>query len=391
MKKRLRLLQVCTGLWIEGESGGIAKFVVELSRALDQSDIEPVILALWDYGTSSESARRSRLQEEGIEVRTAAPWDSRAGILNMAWAFQGMLKILRQTPVDIIHSHSEFGDFAAPLLKRITGTAKVVRTLHNHEWRRRTYLRPVVRLLYPFLFDAEFAVGPQIKASLDGRWMARLLKKQALFLNNAINLDYFDAPVAAVADYKKDLELPADSLVIGSVGRLVEQKGYDVLLRALAEVVRGCPRVYLLLIGAGRCEKALRHLASELSVAPHVVFTGPRSDVPALLKCLDLFVSSSLWEGLPTVIMEAMAAGVPVLATDIPGTRDLIRHQFNGWLVPPGSSAALTEGILAALNEPVVRQRLRTQGRETVKAFSMKSAAARHIQVYSAISAKGPV
>jgi glycosyltransferase involved in cell wall biosynthesis len=97
---------------------------------------------------------------------------------------------------------------------------------------------------------------------------------------------------------------------------------------------------------------------------------------------MDLFVSSSLWEGLPTVIMESLAAGTPVVATAIPGTQDLISPRVNGWLADAGDSQDLAKQILLALNDPVKRKKFSAAGQQTVQEFSISSVAEKHARLY---------
>lgn len=388
MTRRIRVLELCTGLLVEGDSGGITQFVVELSRAFAGSSIEPVIGALWDYGTAFEAERATYLRHAGLEVWPAALWRKPQGAWNVVHAFQCLRAELIKSPVDVIHCHTEFGSPLAIALKQVSLTPIVMRTLHSHEWQRRPYLRPLARLIYPLAFDCEIGIGPQVQASLNTRWLAQRLGRRALFLNNAIPLRRFENVEVDVAALRASLGLPPEALVIGSVGRLAEEKGFDVLLRALPPILAVLPNVYCVLIGMGRCENELRALAHTLGIAERVLFTGPRTDVPALLRCFNLFVSASRWEGLSTVIMEAMASGVPVLATDIIGTRPLIQHHHTGWLVPPEDVTALAHGVVQALQQTEQSQRHAARAREAVRAFSIETVAAQHVELYQTLMQK---
>ena len=136
-----------------------------------------------------------------------------------------------------------------------------------------------------------------------------------------------------------------------SVGRLMPQKGYDILLRALALVLTAHPRAHLTLIGEGPDRAALEALAGELGLSGAVTFAGFRTNPYPYLRAGDLFVSSSRYEGLPNVILEALACGTPVVATDCPGaTRELIEDGRTGWLVPSESPVALATGIQRGLS-----------------------------------------
>ena len=151
---------------------------------------------------------------------------------------------------------------------------------------------------------------------------------------------------------KQSLGLPANATIIGSIGRLTEQKGYHLFIEAAANVLQRYPDTWFLLVGNGHLDAALQAQAHTAGIADRFLFTGARTDVDELLPILTLFVNSSLWEGLPTVILESMAARVPVVATAVSGNTELIQHQQTGYLVPANNATALADGIIHMLNAP---------------------------------------
>jgi glycosyltransferase involved in cell wall biosynthesis len=387
MAHPLRILEICPGFAIEGRSGGVGQYVLSLCRALNRYKIEPILCGLWHYGTLFENERLTTLRNEGFVALTAAPWQNQLGFLNVYTAFQGIWAFLRKNPVDIIHSHAEFSDFAALGLKYVTNTPVVMRTLHSHEWGRRPFLRFLARMFYPLTFDCEVGISPDVKAQLDQRFLARLGHRYAAQINNAIPLNRFqDAGAIDVKSIKANLGLPVNSLVVGYVGRLVKQKGLDLLLQAFTQVRQVIPQTRLVFIGSGEQESDFKKLADHLQISEYVIFAGMRNDVPVLLKCFDLFVLASQWEGLPTAMMEAMAAGVPVLGTNVSGTRDLVRPRETGWLVERTVSA-ITDGILDALRHPEEREALANRARDFIQSFDIKTMAKQYEDLYQTLAA----
>ncbi len=382
MTKPIRVLLVATGLAIEGQSGGITRFVVDLAQAFNREQVEPVVAGLWNYGESYEQTQRCRLEAAGIEVIIGARWQRRASVLNVAFTFRGLLAALTRRPVDIIHVHSEFAEFPAIWLRAFTRTPVLIRTLHNREWIRRPWLRPLARAIYPLTYEAEIGISPDVVNSLDARWLAQRLGRQALYLPNAVNLQRFAGPIRASVETRQALGLSPQAVLIGSVGRLAKQKGYEYLLKAAPLVLAYLPQAHFLLMGDGPLKAELRHLAGQLGLEAHVTFAGPRSDIEACLGCLDLFVSASLWEGLPTVIMESMAAGTPVVATNIPGSRELVQPGLTGWLAPPGDPSALAAVILEALQDRDRRCQYALAAKESVRLYSIEAVAAHHTELY---------
>lgn len=166
---------------------------------------------------------------------------------------------------------------------------------------------------------------------------------------NGISVEKYISTVPKLT-LRAQLNLPTDCILLGSIGRLVPQKGFDILLQALAQLRRR--DLFLCIAGVGREEQNLRAQARELGLQARVVFMGYRRDVPALMHCLDLYVHASRFEGMPIVILEAMASGCPIVATAVDGTRELIQDARDGWLVPPEDPLALANAIQSALDDP---------------------------------------
>ncbi|MEZ4637263.1 MAG: glycosyltransferase [Caldilineaceae bacterium] len=143
---------------------------------------------------------------------------------------------------------------------------------------------------------------------------------------------------------KRALGIAPDAPVIGSVGRFSEQKGYRYFLEAAALLARDLPQARFVLVGSGETESALKTQADALNLGEKIIFTGARDDVETLLPIMDVFVSSSLWEGLPTVILEAMLAETPVVATAVAGTTELVEDGVTGALVPAAGCRAVGGG-----------------------------------------------
>jgi glycosyltransferase involved in cell wall biosynthesis len=152
--------------------------------------------------------------------------------------------------------------------------------------------------------------------------------------------------------------------VIVTIGRLDPQKGYGCLLRAFRQVLGQREQARLLVIGAGPEAPELRALAEELGVAEKVIFAGERTDGPLLASLARLYVQPSLFEGTPNALMEAMAAGVPVVATAVDGVPEIVTHGVSGWLVPPNEPAALAEAVLGALRDTQEAETVGRRGRE---------------------------
>ena len=183
---------------------------------------------------------------------------------------------------------------------------------------------------------------------------------------NAIDIEEFSRHMS-VRDAKRQLGLDETRLVVGAVGRLSPEKGFDQLIRAVATLVLDGFDLELLLAGEGDAEKELQDLAVELQIDDRVHFLGFRTDTIELYQAMDVFALSSLREGLPNVVLEAMAMEVPVLATRVAGVPNLITDGENGLIVPPNSTRRFIEGLRSLASSPEQRRRLANQGRKTIE------------------------
>lgn len=392
MSDRIRVYEIVSSFDIEGGGGGLTRFALTLSRNLNPQRFQPVVCALWDRGSEIERQHIEELQKDGIEAFCCAAWDEQHPYRSFYRAYQGLRTLLLANPADILHSHSEFSDMAVIFLKLAGKAPVLVRTMHNELraiWKRRPLRRLVFsQILDPLLFDLELGVSQFIKENLDGRWLARRLNRTAWAVPNALDIHRFQGETTLRLKTRRDLGIPDDAFVVGSVGRLARQKGYDVLVAAAAEVAKTYPEVRFVIVGDGIEAQVLRQQVNDLGLAEQVIFTGQRSDVEALLSAMDLFVCSSRWEGLSTVLMEAMATGIPIVATDIPGNRELLRDGENAWLVPTEDAQTLAMALKKTVRNPDLIHELAKQARMDVHAFGIEAVAAQHELLYQDVLAR---
>jgi len=384
---RPRILLLIMGLAIGEPMGGAERFGVELALHLNRSRFEPIVCGLWCHGVPSERYWLDCLAQAGIETFLAAEWEGGLSVSRYAQAIKNIAVHFQNRPVDLIHSHFQLGSVAALLLKRPLGARAIVRTAHaGKEWgdtHLAFFCRQVfTNWVFPLFFDLEVSVSCAQVEALNRRPYARLVGKKAVLSPNALSLVRFNRPDDRVSK-RKELGLPADSVVVGSVGRLREEKGYAVLLDAAVVVRSHIPQVRFLIVGDGELREALQKKAEQLGLTDMVIFTGARVEVESFYDVMDIFVLPSLWEGLSTVILESMASRVPVVATDLPGTRELVQPGRTGWLVKPGDPASLANGILQALSSPIDQTAFAQAALlEVVPRFSIEHVAGQYEQIY---------
>ena len=158
--------------------------------------------------------------------------------------------------------------------------------------------------------------------------------------------------------------------LVGTVTRLSPQKAPLDFVRAAAIVAWQYPQVWFMMVGDGPLRAEVEALAAEVGIAERLVLTGLRRDVPELMAAFDLFVLSSLWEGLPRVLPQAMATGLPVIVTACDGSAEAVTSGVNGFLVPPGEPQALAQQVITLLDDPALAQRMGAAGHQRAQEFS---------------------
>ena len=381
---RIKCLIIIRGLDIGGFNGGGDRFGLELAKALDPARFQVTVCAFYRYYTPAELLWENDLRQRTIPLFYAADWNENRRLAGILSGMRQVARHFARDPLDICHSHFQLGAMLSLYLKLLHPRLALVSTFHlKDDWSH----NPLLRLrkwiftdwVYPFFLTAAVGVSQEIAFSLSQAPGARLFGKKARYIPNALSISSSPGD----AQPTPDLGFTPAGRLLGVIGRLSPQKGITYLIQALPRVLAEYPAVELLVVGDGTERRALEEQVRQAGLAAHVHFLGLRQDIPALFSRLDLFVLPSLFEGLPTVILESMACGVPVVATDIPGTRELVEHGVNGWLVPPRNPALLAQAILNALNDPLACALVKKNGFTTSQSFTIQAIAVQYENLYA--------
>jgi glycosyltransferase involved in cell wall biosynthesis len=204
---------------------------------------------------------------------------------------------------------------------------------------------------------------------------------KVIYIANGIEIDRQDRSQARV-DIRTKLGIPVETKVLGIVARLSPQKAHCDLLQAYATVIKSHSDTRLLLVGDGPLRKKLERQARQLQLASQVIVLGDRADVADLLAVMDLFIHPSLFEGMPHAVMEAMAAGLPTVASAVDGVLDLIIGGESGWLIEPGNPTELAERIIFALNNQAIWPKM---GQMATCRIATEFSSQKMVAAYSAI------
>jgi glycosyltransferase involved in cell wall biosynthesis len=214
-------------------------------------------------------------------------------------------------------------------------------------------------------------------------------KNKITYIPNSIDTNTFCPNPKARENLRQELKL-GNNFVWLAVGRLEEQKDYPNLLQAFAQVVGQCPDGLLLICGRGILEDNLVKLTQELGLKNKVKFLRIRHDIPNLMNAVDAYVMSSAWEGMPIVLLEASAVGLPIVATDVSGNAEVVVDNQSGFIVPPHNSNALAEAMLNLMQvSPVDREKMGKIGRDHVLAkYDIEKVVNRWENLYRSLLAK---
>jgi glycosyltransferase involved in cell wall biosynthesis len=279
-------------------------------------------------------------------------------------------RLARRLDARILHVHgyaaADFGRLAA----RAAGCRLV---LHEHfaDPSMPAYQGVADRLLAP-LTDAAIAVSRSTRDFLVAQRHVPASKVRVIW--NGAPLDEF-APVSRerALRTRRALGLADDALVVGTIGRLSAQKGHRHLLDAAARAVRRLPSARFVIAGDGDLMAELRGQADSLGLGGAVVFAGHRTDVPDLLGAFDVFCLSSLYEGTPLALFEAMAAGKAIVSTAVDGCREVLEDGANGVLVPPAEPASLAAAIERVLRDGALRAALAAQALASSRLYDVRA------------------
>lgn len=379
---RIPVIQLVDGFATEEHAGGAAQFGIQLARHLDPQQYAAHVVALWRYNTPSEHRWIQQLHREGIGTSILIEEPKRLSI-DLARAALFLQQIIKRQGTQIINSHFERGDLLGLASKTLQcGKIGIVRTMHaDQQWQNRPWMGQLMNLAaFPWFFDAEAAISQATQKVMDARIAARIRNRKSVLLYNGVS----EQLIQTNPNTPRQLN-PPDRPCIAIIGRLAPQKGHSYFFQAAKQILQSYPQAEFWVIGHGELEEELRSMVQTLRIEQSVKFLGRRSDIPDLLRKIDIMISSSIWEGFPTVILEAMAAQTPVVATDVSGSRELVQDYKTGRLVPMRDPQALAGATLWMLDNPEQRTSMAQTAWQNIHHYTLEHTAAGYEQVYRGI------
>jgi glycosyltransferase involved in cell wall biosynthesis len=361
---------------VESAAGGTGRHVLDLSEGLLRRDCE--IHLIYSTGRVDQMFVTKLAQIPGLLHLALS---MRTNVHPSDWAIvRRVRRYMREFgPFDIIHGHSSKGGAIARLAALGTRGAAFY-TLHG------------LIMMDPCLPRRKWLAYLSIELAL-ARRTTRVIAVSPEESRAAVRLGFGSSRVILVPnglgpmnltprdEARASLGLGVDELAIGFVGRLVEQKAPELLVRAMAKTFAVVPRARLVMVGCGPMADELRHLAQLLGVAERILWLGER-DARQVLAAFDLFALPSRKEGLPYVVLEAMAAGLPIVATTSAGVEILIVRDQNGITVPPDDAEAFGSALVALLRDPERLLQYSMASRQRAALFTVDAMVERTLAAY---------
>lgn len=352
MKKPINLLYIIESL----NNGGAEVLTIRLTERIDRKRFNPMICSLSDQGPL-----RDILEEKNITYFTLGKKEGKDFGLPSR-----IRKLLKAKQIDIVHTHNQGPLLYTFLATRFLKHVVLIHTEHinlkmelSYSTRHMIFHWILLRFINGFISIAQHLSDHFVKNY-------NLSKNKIITIPNGIDVAKFEF-IQRTQTLKEELGFPEDTIIIGNISALREQKDHKTLISSMEIVKKQLPEAKLVIAGGGVLEKTLKQFVREKDLEEHVVFLGYRSDVANLLSGFDIFALSSLYEGLPLCLLEAMAAGLPVVATDVVGSNELIDNKYDGILIRAKDPDALGRALIELISDDKLRKKLGANGKNTVK------------------------
>jgi glycosyltransferase involved in cell wall biosynthesis len=287
-------------------------------------------------------------------------------------AFRKLVKLIRALRPHIVHTHTAKAGAIGRLAALVAGVPIRVHTFHGHVFRG--YFGPLTSRVYIWIerflgrfTDCVVAISERQRHDLCNVYRV-IPGRRCVVIPLGFDLHHFAASENRRGEIRRVLGCPEGRQLIGTVGRLVPIKNHQLFLEMARRILDVRDDVGFVIVGDGELRHTLERSAEHLGLSGHVYFLGWRRDLDAVYADLDVVALTSINEGTPVALIEAMAAGRSVVSTDVGGVADVVEHEKTGLLVPSGDAAGCARAVLRLLGDPSLRERMGRAGRERVLA-----------------------
>ena len=329
---KVKILHLTT----DSRIGGAEKNIIALVTHLDKAKYENKVVALMPGGELISKLRGCGIKAECLGMKNK---------FDLGAIFK-LYRLIKDSKIDILHTYLFHANILGRVLGRLARVPVIISSIRVME-RRRHHLW--IDWLTNRMVDVETCVCEAVRKFTIEK--GKIEPRKLVTIPNAIDVQQYELNMD-VEQKKRELGLGSSHSILGVVGRLHKQKGHIYLLKAMRQIIKEYPGAVLLVMGDGPLRMRLRQVCSKLLIHMYVKFLGLRHDIKEITALIDVFILPSLWEGMPNVLLEAMALGRPIVATRVGGVDEMIEDGTSGVLVPPADKKALAEAVIHLLGRP---------------------------------------
>ncbi len=356
----------------EFDTGGAETMLYELASRVDRKKFKVSACCLTGRGPIGEKLSAAGVKVFYLDMK--GKWDFPA-------LFR-LIKLLKKYDVKILHTFLFHANFMGRIAGRIAGVPAVISSVRVSE--KQQFLHVLGEKLTHPLSDVILCVSEAVMKFMEENGIPR---EKMRVVPNGIDLEKFSLKYD-VQEVKKELGIPADAKVIGTVSRLTPQKRVDRFLDCASIILKKIPGVYFIIAGRGELESRLKRHAEKTGVFSNTRFLGFREDSVRVMSIFDVFMLTSSWEGMPVALLEAMAMGKPVVASAVEGSSEVLAGGESGFLVPPEDIEAFAGRAVGLLKDGVLAEKTGKNARERAGEYSVREMVRKNEAVYGEFAPK---
>ncbi|MCZ2844970.1 MAG: glycosyltransferase family 4 protein [Candidatus Bathyarchaeota archaeon] len=389
MQKKNKIIHIITRL----DKGGSAENTLLTALGIDEKKYDVILVKGPTYESRMSKEEHANISADLKEARLKGirivniPFLLRRinPIYDLLALFSLYVFLIREKP-SIVHTHTSKAGLLGRLAAKLAGVPIIIHTPHGHVFFG--YFGPVKTKIFIILENFASAITNKMIAltnkERDDHVLFRITDEDKfVVIPSGVKLNKFrELPFNEKQNLKKELGIPENSLIIGTVGRLEPVKGPEFLIKAAKHIISKYPDAFFIFTGNGYLRQNLDRIASKLGLRENIIFMGWRDDAARIISAYDVFVLPSLNEGMGRVLVEAMALGKPIVASNIGGIPDLVIHGKNGFLVSPKNPKELAKYIQILLEDEKKREKMGLAGKEMALNFSAENMVEKIVELY---------
>jgi len=367
------------------ERAGIQKAMLTLAAGLKEEGHKVFVATMYDKDRFIPKLSKDyNIDIINLNMRSPIKWRI-TDLYRLSRGLWRLVIILKSNKIDLIQTFSRFSNWIGPFAGWMAGVPLRISSQRNSNRKDRNFFHKIDAFIAnsPLVHKMTTVSEATRKFSIE---TVGIRAEKMVTIRNDIDYDAYSGSEITHTDKARlmdELNLHKSNIIITLIGRLQEQKGHEILINAIPCIASKHNNARFLIVGEGPDMAHIKKIVSSRNLDMYVRFTGSRSDVPAILSVTSIVVLPSLWEGLPNILLEAMAAGVPVVASDVDGCSEIVVHESTGLLVEPGSSDALAKAIISLIDFPCKREDMGNAAKKTAQdKFKKGTTTKKYLELY---------